>query len=288
MNAMVGERLSIVTPRPQTTWNRVTGVHTSGRCQLVLLDTPGILAPKDLVHRSLLMAAEEAAREADVLVLVADPAAPAHSTVRSLVEEVARASRAPRVGVVNKIDAATPEAIEVERTWLAGLGASEVHLVSGESGEGIEALVRSLEERLPAGPFLYPEDEIAAAPTRFFVSEMVREAVFLQFEDEIPYSVFCEVEEFRDGGERAPGGGAARTYIGVTIYVERPSQKGILIGAGGAAIRELGVAARSRIEHFLGGPVYLDLWVKVFPHWRRQRDQLRRLGLPVPDETRAR
>ena len=184
--------------------------------------------------------------------------------------------------MVNKLDAAAPESVHAESEWLRTLGSEEVHLVSAEQGAGVEALVTSVEARLPAGPFLYPKDEIASAPTRFFVAEMVREALFLQFHEEVPYSAFCEVDEFREGGAGPEG---ARTYIQVTIYVERASQKAIVIGNRGSAIRELGTRARARIEHFLGTPVYLDLWVKVLKDWRRRRDQLGRLGLPIPDET---
>jgi GTP-binding protein Era len=291
LNALVGERLSIVTPKAQTTWNRVTGLRTSETHQLILLDTPGVLAPRDLVQRSLLLAAGEAAEEADVLVLVADPVEPPAATVRELIAEVAARSRAPRIGVVNKVDAAAPESASAESAWLRTLNTEEVQPVSAERGDGIDALVAAIEARLPEGPFLYPDDEIASDPTRFFVSEMVREAVFLQFHEEIPYSAFCEVDEFRDGGAGSgpgPDSEAPCTYIQVTIYVERASQKAIIVGNRGSAIRALGTQARSRIEHFLGTPVYLDLWVKVLPDWRRRRDQLGRLGLPIPDETRAR
>ena len=284
MNALVGERLSIVTPKAQTTWNRVTGLRTSETHQIVLLDTPGVLAPRDLVQRSLLLAAEEAAEEADVLVLLADPVEPPMTSVRELLAEIAAKSHAPRIGVVNKLDAAAPESVRTESDWLRSLGAEEVHNVSAVQGEGVDAVVTAVEARLPMGPFLYPADEIASAPTRFFVAEMVREALFLQFHEEVPYSAFCEVDEFREGGTGPEGG---RTYIQVTIYVERASQKAIVIGNRGSAIRELGTRARARIEHFLGTPVYLDLWVKVLPDWRRRRDQLGRLGLPIPDETRA-
>jgi len=287
LNALVGERLSIVTPKAQTTRSRVTGLRTSQTHQLVVIDTPGVLIPRDLLHRSLLMAASEAAREADVLVLVADPSGPASESVRELVREVAASAPAavPRIGVVNKVDAATPEAVRAEGVWLRSLGAEEVHAVSATLEEGVSGLVRALEARLPSGPFLFPDDEIASAPTRFFVAEMVREAVFNQFHEEIPYSVFCEVDEFREGGSGPEG---ARTYIQVTVYVERASQKKILVGERGSAIRQLGITARAAVEHFLGSPVYLDLWVKVLPDWRRRRDQLGRLGLPIPDETRAR
>jgi GTP-binding protein Era len=286
LNALVGERLSIVTPKAQTTWSRVTGLRTSSTHQLVLIDTPGVLVPRDLLQRSLLLATGEAAREADVLALVSDAAEAALEPVRGLLEELAASAPpgVPRIGVVNKVDVAPSGGVAAEESWLRSIGAEDVYYVSAAREEGVPELAKALEARLPPGPFLYPGDEIASAPTRFFVAEMVREAVFEQFHEEIPYSVFSEVEEFR---ERGPGAEEARTYIQVTLYVERSSQKKILIGEGGAAIRQLGIAARSRIEHFLEGPVYLDLWVKVLPDWRRRRDQLGRLGFPIPDETRA-
>jgi GTP-binding protein Era len=130
---------------------------------------------------------------------------------------------------------------------------------------------------LPEGPFLYPPDEIASEPVRFFVAELVRETVFERYRQEIPYSVFCRVEEFREGQEPA--------YIEVVVYVERESQKGILVGKGGAGIRALGTAAREKIEHLLGRSVYLELRVKTLPGWRRKRADLTRLGFRVPEET---
>ncbi len=148
--------------------------------------------------------------------------------------------------------------------------------MSATSGLGVDRLLEAVEAELPPGPFLYPEDEIATDSVRFFVAEIVRGVIFEQFREEIPYSSFCAVEEFREGGRR--------TYIHVIVYVERKSQKGILVGEGGGAIRELGTRARERIEAFLGTPVYLDLWVKILPGWRRKRQHLRALGFNLPDD----
>lgn len=276
LNAFVGEPLSIVTSKAQTTWTRITGIRTVGSSQAILLDTPGVVEPRNLLHRSFLMGAEEAVREADVLLVITDPMRPLGPTGREAIETMLASSKAPRIGVVNKVDAAPPDAVEEERRWLDGLAAEEVHLVSAKTGEGLEALISALDARLPEGPFLYPEDEIASAPTRFFVADMVREAIFEQYHEEIPYASICRVEAFREDEDPV--------YIQVTIYVERASQKGILIGEKGAAIRSLGIQARRRIEHFLARPVYLDLWVKLLPGWRRRPEHLRRLGLPVPEE----
>jgi GTP-binding protein Era len=144
----------------------------------------------------------------------------------------------------------------------------------------VDDLLTALRADLPEGPFLYPADEIASAPMRFFVAELVRETVFEQYHQEVPYSVFCQVAEFRE--EQDP------IYIHVDIHVEKPSQKPILIGRGGAAIRALGSAAREKIEHLLGRSVYLDLWVKPLDSWRKSRAQLGRLGFRIPPVTEAR
>jgi GTP-binding protein Era len=278
MNALIGEPLSIVTAKAQTTWRRITGLRTSGTHQLIFLDTPGVLHPRDLLQRSLLAATRRALREADVTAVVLDPLHPLTSGGRDALLRLLALSSGPKLGVVNKVDAAPPEAVERESRWLtsdAGPGVN-VFLVSARTEEGLEPLVGELERLVPRGPFLFPEDEIASESVRTFVAEFVREAIFESFHDEIPYASHCEVEAFREDAER--------TYVHVVIYVERPTQKGILIGQGGAAIREMGMKARRRIEHFLGRPVYLDLWVKVLPGWRRKRAQLQRLGFTVPEE----
>ncbi len=276
LNSLVGEEVSIATAKRQTTWQRITGILTAGSSQLIFLDTPGIVAGDTLLDRSLLHSVREAVREADVLVLLVDPRAPLARDRRAALAEIARAASAPRIGVVNKVDAAGPPAIAAEAMWLEGEGIADVHRISARSGFGVGALLEDLARRLPPGPFLYPDDEIASAPTRFFVGEIVRQAIFDQFRDELPYASICRVEEMRDAGERS--------YVQVTIYVERASQKGILIGEGGKAIRRLGTAARRRVEDFVGRPVYLDLWVKVLPDWRKKPAELRRFGLPLPRE----
>ena len=276
LNALVGEEVSIATAKRQTTWQRITGILTAGSSQLIFLDTPGVVAGETLLDRSLLHSVRQAVREADVLVLLVDPRAPLARDRRAALAEIARGAGAPRIGVVNKVDAAGPDAIETEAMWLEGEGIADAHRVSARNGTGVSDLLDDLSRRLPPGPFLYPDDEIASAPTRFFLGEIVRQAIFEQFRDELPYASICRVEEMRDAGPRS--------YVQVTIYVERGSQKGIMIGEGGKAIRRLGTVARTRVEDFLGRPVYLDLWVKVLPNWRKKPAELRRFGLPLPRE----
>ncbi len=276
MNALVGERLSIVTPRAQTTWRAVTGIHTEGDTQIVFLDTPGLLEPRDLLQRTMLAAALDALANADVVAVVLDAADPPGRGERDRLVELLEGTRAHRVAVVNKVDVASRAAVDELAGWAFEALEAEVHRISALTGEGVPELREALGLALPPGPFLFPEDELASEPVRFFVTELVRETVFEQYHQEIPYAVACEVGEFRESEDPV--------YIQATVFVERPSQKGIVVGRGGAGIRELGRAARQKIEHFLGRPVYLDLWVKVLPGWRRKGGSLRRLGFRVPVE----
>ena len=275
MNQLVGQHLSIVTAKAQTTWQRVTGILTTGQNQLIFLDTPGLLEVKDLLQRSMLGAALEALSEADVVLVVVDATRPPSSRDIERLELALSQTRAPIHFALNKVDQAPEDSLEAWSAWCSGRSAA-IHRVSALTGEGTDALLEAVVEKLPEGPFLYPEDDIASDPVRFFAAELVRETVFEQYDEEIPYSVFCQVGEYREDQDPV--------YIQVNVYVERTSQKGILIGAKGAAIRELGQAARTKIEHFLGCGVYLDLWVKPLKSWRKNRARLGSLGFRVPED----
>jgi GTP-binding protein Era len=275
LNALVGEKLSIVTAKAQTTWTRVTGIATVDDVQMIFLDTPGLLEAKDLLQQSMLQQALDAVSEADVLLLVVDPQAPLE---RARVVDALSHSRAQRLVAINKIDVAPRAAIEEATRWAERDLGARTFPISALQGTGVEDLRAAIAAALPEAPFLYPADEIASEPVRFFVAELVRETVFERYRQEIPYSVFTRVEEYREDQEPL--------YVGVTIFVERESQKGILVGKAGAGIRELGRLSREKIEHFLGRNVYLELWVKTLPGWRRKRADLARLGFRVPDEPR--
>ena len=280
LNRLVGQHLSIVTPRAQTTWQRVTGIRTEGDVQMIFLDTPGLLEARDLLQRAMLGAALEALHEADVILLVVDASRPPVRRDRDVLGRALEEARAPVHAALNKTDAAAAPEVEAWEAWLREVrDGVRIHRVSALQGEGVDMLLEGLARDLPAGPFLYPPDDVATEPVRFFVAELVRQTVFEQYRDEIPYSVFCQVEEFREAQDPV--------YIQVVVYVERTSQKGILIGAGGRAIRALGAAARARIEHFLGRRVYLDLWVKPLKAWRRNRAYLSRLGFRIPEDDDA-
>lgn len=276
LNRLVGEKLSIVTPKAQTTWQRITGIHTEDQVQMIFLDTPGLLDARNLFQRSMLAAALDALREADVVLVVLDAARPMEERDRQSLVRATQEANAPILLAVNKIDIAEQSHIERTEAWAQEALQARTFPISAQNGTGVSALHEAVSEALPASPFLYPEDHLATAPVRFFVAELVRETVFQQFQQEIPYSVMCQVEEFREAEEPV--------YIQVIIHVERNSQKGILIGKKGASIKELGRVARMKIETFLERSVYLDLWVKVLPGWRRKKGHLRRFGFRAPEE----
>ncbi|HET9948379.1 MAG TPA: GTPase Era [Longimicrobiales bacterium] len=283
LNRAVGEHLSIVTPKAQTTWQRVMGILTEAGAQIVFLDTPGLLEPRDLLQRSMLAAALEALEEADVAVLVVDATSEPTEDDRARILRALEAARAPLHVALNKVDAAPEPALAAWEAWVGeALPRACVHRISAAEGTGVGELLAAVREDLPEGPFLYPEEEVASQSLRFFVAELVRETIFERHHQEIPYSVYCQVAEFREDQDPV--------YIHVDVFVERKSQKPILVGKGGAAIRELGTAARAKIEHLLGRRVYLDLWVKPLDSWRRSRAQLGRLGfrLPADEDERVR
>jgi len=277
LNRLVGEHLSIVSAKAQTTWQRVTGIRTEGDVQMVFLDTPGLLEPRDLLQRAMLAAALEALSEADVVLLVVNATSPPAREDEERIRAAVAERSAPVVVALNKSDLAPDPVLAAWVSWCGGcLPDARVHRISARDGDGVDDLGQTLAELLPEGPFLYPADEIASDPVRFFVAELVRETIFEQYHQEVPYSVFCQVAEFREDQEPL--------YIHVDIHVERKSQKGILIGRGGGAIRELGSAARAKIEHFIGRRVYLDLWVKPLESWRKSRAHLGRLGFRLPPD----
>ena len=281
LNRFVGQHLSIVTAKAQTTWQRVTGILTTDRAQLIFLDTPGLLQVRDLLQRAMLAAALEALNEADVVLLVVDASRFPDELDKERLSSTLEGASAPVHVALNKIDEAPEDAVVSWERWIAMRPwQARVHRISAEKGQGTDELLSALVADLPEGPFLYPEDEVAANSVRFFAAELVRETVFEQYGQEIPYSTFCQVEEFREAQDPV--------YIKVRIWVERSSQKGILVGAGGRAIRDLGQASRVKIEHFLGRPVYLDLWVKPLKSWRKNRARLGEMGFRVPEDDDAR
>lgn len=274
LNRIVGQKLSITSPKPQSTRDRIVGILSDENTQIILADTPGLLEPRYALQQAMRATALQALDDADVILYVAD----AHEGVPETLAAAAglgREPRAPVLAALNKIDTLRSD----ERGRVLELAGSDVFPISALTGEGLDPLLAAIRARLPESPFLYPDDEIGTQPLRFFAAELVRETALEQLEEEVPYSVACEIEEFRE--DRSP------VYIRAVVHVERDSQKRILIGHRGARIREIGRAARVKIEELVGAPVYLDLWVKVLPNWRRDPGSLRRLGYTIPKERDA-
>jgi GTP-binding protein Era len=272
LNRIVGAKLAITSKKPQSTRDRIVGIRTDDSMQMIVFDTPGLLEPKYELQKVMRAAALRALHDADVIVYVVDAT---HGSPVALTEAagLVKQPRAPVIVALNKIDLLRKS----ERTSLANDNTSQSILISATRGDNVHRLVEMISEKLPESPFLYPADEISTQSQRFFVAELVRETVLEQLHDEIPYSVACAVEEFRE--DRNP------VYIRAVIYVERDSQKRIIIGAGGSRIKDIGRASRTKVEEFVGNPVYLDLWVKVAANWRKSASALERFGYHLSRDT---
>ena len=278
LNAFIGEKLSIVTPRAQTTREAVTGILTTESTQLIFVDTPGLLDPAYTLQRAMQEVALTALRDADVALLLLDASRPGELPFGEALE--ALKSKRPAVCVaINKTDAAVPDAIADLRAWSEGELGAEPFEISAATKQGTDKLLRHLSQSVPASPFFYPADDIAVQPVRFFVTELIRETIFEEFEEEVPYSTIAAIEEYRESTDPI--------FIRATIYVERESQKAILVGRNGAGIKRLGERSRGKIESFVGAHVYLDLRVKALPNWRKKLSSLEYLGFPLPQGLRA-
>lgn len=275
LNRLVGERLSIVTSKPQTTRRQVLGIFTDERCQIVFVDTPGLLEPRYLLQRAMLAEATSALEDADVLVIVADAARPESLAA---VSSYPLPEALPAILCLNQCDRAGAAAVKARLAELGDDGRWKAVVPTvATTGEGTDALREAIRERLPASPPYFPPEDLAAAPLRFFVAELVRETCFERLEQEVPYGIEIEVQEYREAEDPV--------YVSALVYVERESQKGIVIGKGGRTIRRIGTEARTKIERLIGRRVYLDLRVKVLANWRKRANRLRLLGFQrIPSE----
>ena len=266
LNALVGEHLAIVSPKPQSTRVPVVGLLTRGDAQFIFTDSPGLLEPEYELHEAMRAAALRAIADAEVIAYL-HPLADFPAPPLTQVAKLDRAPRAPIVTVYTKADLA-PSSTNLPQPPQPP--PTSTVAVSALTGAGLDALLDALRAQLPESPFHYDPDEMATQPMRFFAAEFVREAAFDLLHEELPYSVAVEIDEFREG--QSP------VYIRAVVYVERASQKGIVIGEGGRTIKALGQAARAKIESLLGTRVFLELHAKVLPKWRRQQSSLKRLG----------
>jgi len=270
LNRLVGQHLAIVSPKPQSTRDRVVGILTDETSQMIFLDTPGLLEPRYALHRSMQHAAQKAITDADVIVHLVDGTEGDHDDLTKLADLHAP-PRAPIIRVINKVDQLAAAA----RTRLAA-DSSAVLPIAALTGEGVDQLLERIRTLLPESPFLYDAEDVSTQQTRFFVAEFLRETVFEELDDEVPYGVAVEIDEYREADDPV--------YIRAVMYVERDSQKRIVIGAGGAKIKAIGQSARAKIEQLVGQKVFLDLWVKELHNWRKDHNALERLGYAMPDE----
>ncbi|NTV46500.1 MAG: GTPase Era [Chlorobiales bacterium] len=279
LNALLGQKISIVTPKPQTTRKQILGIYSSDDCQIVFVDTPGIMKPKYKLHAAMMESVDRVRDESDVLILIID-AASFRKSKKQLSEDLAfswiKDTKLPIILILNKIDLLKKEEVlELIAQLSAQFEFKEIVPLSAMKSYNLSELVKAIKPYLPQSDALYPPDILSTAPERFFVSEIVREKIFQLYHKEIPYSTEVEVEEFKENFEQDP---TRKDVIRCAIVVERPSQKIIVIGKNGTAIKRLGQAARRDIEAFLERPVYLELFVKVREDWREQDTKLREFG----------
>ena len=269
MNALVGEKLSIITSKAQTTRHRIMGIVSSEDFQIVYSDTPGILKPSYKLQESMMKFVTGAVADADVILYVTDPVERGQRPAE-IIDRI-RQSGVPAIVVINKIDLTTPEALEaLVDKWQGELPEARIVPASAKENFNIEGLFKTILDLLPEGPAFYPKDTLTDKTLRFFASEIIREKILRFYDKEIPYCCEIEIESYKEE--------PAIDRIAATIYVARDSQKGILIGHKGEKLKRVGQAAREDMEQFLGKKVFLQLFVKVNDDWRNNERQLRRFG----------
>jgi GTPase len=272
LNRLVGQKLAIVTPKAQTTRSRLLGITVSGATQLVFVDTPGIFRPRRRLDRAMVSAAWAGAADADLTVLLVDAARGLDPDTLRIVHDLKARGR-PAILALNKIDL-------VRRDTLLGLAArltqamafDPVFMISGQNGDGVDDLLRHLAGALPEGPWLFPEDQLSDAPQRLVAAEVTREQVFLQLQQEVPYAATVETESWQERPD-----GSAR--IDQVVYVERPSQRAIVLGDHGQRIKTIGARARAELERLFERRIHLFLFVKVRRDWGEDRERYEAIGL---------
>lgn len=281
MNALLGERLSIITSKPQTTRKNILGIISDAENQIIFLDTPGMLDPSYLLQEKMVDFINRAIKDADILLVLFDIASDPNG--KEILEDVTlcqslKKLNAKKIGVINKIDLSNDVKVEklVNKVGEAKLF-DDVIIISAQIGFNTQELLSTIKKFLPTGPKYYPDDQLTTENERFFVSEIIREKIFEYYKDEIPFSTEVVIEEFKEREN-------AKDYIAATIIVERETQKPIIIGKGGDAIKRLGKISRTAIEKFLEREVYLDIHVKVKPKWRSNANLLKTFGYTSDDK----
>lgn len=275
LNTLLGTKISIVTHKVQTTRARARGILIKGRTQIIFVDTPGIFKPKRTLDEAMVQAAWEGVRDADCVVVLVDAARGPTGQVTAILDGLERRGQKV-ILALNKIDLIDKKKLLAlangfqERQWI-----SDIFMISAESGSGVADLLAGVAARLPAGPWLYPEDQVADMPMKMLAAEVTREKLFLRLHEELPYSLSVETEDWQEKDD-----GSVR--IGQVIYVSRKGHKGIVLGKGGASIKEIGKQARLELEGLMDCRVHLFLRVVVRPKWAEEPERLRALGLDFP------
>ncbi|MFC0473477.1 GTPase Era [Halalkalibacter kiskunsagensis] len=272
LNHVIGQKIAIMSDKPQTTRNKIQGVYTSNESQIVFIDTPGIHKPKHKLGDFMMKVAQNTLREVDLVLYVVD-ATEAFGSGEEFIIERLKDTTTPVFLVINKIDKISPEKIfAVIETYRTKYDFKEVIPISALQGNNVSTLMEQITEYLDEGPQYYPSDQVTDHPERFVVGELIREKVLHLTREEIPHSVAVNIEQMKKRGN------SDTVYIGATIVVERSSQKGIIIGKQGSMLKEVGKRARTDIELLLGSKVFLELWVKVQKDWRNKATHLRDFG----------
>lgn len=273
LNRLVGTKVSIVSPKVQTTRSRVLGIALDGPAQIIFVDTPGIFAPKRRLERAMVHAAWSGAADADLVVLVVDAARKTiGEDARAIVDGLKKAGR-KAILALNKIDMVKREKLLALAAELDASGIfTDVFMISAETGDGVDDLMAAFRGRLPAGPWLFPEDQVSDMPMRLIAAEVTREHLFRQLHDELPYAIAVESESW----EEFKNGSAKITQV---VYIQRDSQKAIVLGHGGKRIKAVREAAQAELEEMLQRKIHLFLHVKVRENWPEDRERYRDLGL---------
>ncbi len=267
MNKLVGENLSIITAKAQTTRHRIMGILSGEDFQIVYSDTPGLLEPKYELQKSMMTFVKVSLEDADVILLVVELDEKYDEELFARFSHV----QAPIVLVINKTDLANGSQVEDKITyWKSKISAKDIIPVSALTGEGVEKVLTTVTSYLPEHPAYYPKDEFTDKSERFFASEIIREKIFLNYEQEIPYSSEVTIEEFKEDEKII--------RMRAIIFVERDSQKGIIIGKAGSALKKVGIESRKDLEAFFNKKVFLETHVKVADNWRKQRQKLKQFG----------
>ena len=269
MNQLVGERISIATFKAQTTRHRIMGIVNTPEMQIVFSDTPGVLKPNYTLQESMLAFSESALQDADVLLYVTDVVENPEKNMDFL--EKVQKMTTPVLLLINKIDQSDQKALgDIVEKWHSLLPNAEILPISAKNKFGTDMLLKRIQELLPESPAYFDKDQLTDKPARFFVSEIIREKILLYYDKEIPYSVEVSVERFKEDDKHI--------HINAIIYVERDSQKGIIIGHQGVALKKVSTEARKSLEKFFGKPIFLEIFVKVDKDWRSSERELNNFG----------